>query len=140
MNVVVRQVQLDEYLQATECVFVDQLDRTIAGDQLVQVDQAHLSERVLIYLQYFIVGQVKHLHFVAQGLGYAGEARIDALGHLLATDPFAPARLLVAHGDPVQFGCRVRRDGRPQQQHYQGIQADHCLRITAVPVRRPVHR
>jgi len=131
MNVVVRQVQFDEYLQATERVFVDQLDGTIASDQLVQVDQAHFPERILIHLQYFVVGQVEHLHLVAQAIGYACEARIDALGHLLATDPFAPARLLVAHSDPVQFGCRVRRDRRPQQQRDQCIQADHCLRITA---------
>jgi len=38
MTVVGGEVQLAEYLQATERVFVDQLDGTTAGDELVQVD------------------------------------------------------------------------------------------------------
>lgn len=113
VNIVVREVQLDEYLQASERVFVHQFDRTRAHDQFVYVYQAHRLERVLVQLQYVIVGQVEHLHVAAQVFGYSGETGIRALCLFLSADPFAPALLRVAYRGPIGLG-RGPSDWRTQ--------------------------
>lgn len=91
VDIVVRQIDLDDDLQAVERVRINVLNAAIAQHQLMQIHQFDLDERVLNEASYAIAAQIEILDLGRKVLRHLREVQLNTFGGLLAGHPFALA-------------------------------------------------
>jgi len=97
LDIIPRQIDLDDDLQAVESVRVNDLDAALAQHQLVQVHQVDAAEGLADQVGDAIAVQIEVLYLGREVSRYLREVLLDALGGLFAGHPFALARGRALH-------------------------------------------
>jgi len=110
----VAQVQLDEIVELAKRVPVQRLDPAPGQEQLLQVEQVGVRERVFAQPVQRVVVKVEQLSAVVQVPGHGRHVCSRADGRLLAAAPLALARRRTVCPRAAHHARRQH-----QQQHYQ---------------------